>query len=105
MNLPDLEQHRWGTHSTGNSRSTERREDKVRHAHQRESVIGRVRDYGWEQGHHHLDQFWVVCVDYSMSGSNFATASGSEECSFEAAKNTPFDDVVGKLGIVVDNCA
>ncbi len=72
-------------------------------------MIGRVRDYGWElrvrQGHHHLDQFLGVCVDYGMSGSNFATASGSEECSFEAAKNTPFDDVVGKLGIVVDNCA
>jgi hypothetical protein len=67
-----------------------------------------MRDYGWElrgrQGHHHLDHFLGVRVDYGMSGPNSVAASGSKECLFEASKNTPFDDVVRKRGIVVDHC-
>ena len=48
---------------------------------------------------------WGYASITGMAGPDFSTASGSKaECLFEAAKNTPFDDMVGKRGIVVDNC-
>lgn len=48
---------------------------------------------------------WGYATVPGMAGPNFSTASGSKaECLFEVAKNTPFEDVVGKRGIVVDNC-
>lgn len=47
--------------------------------------------------------FLGLHADYGMSGPNSVTVSGSKECLFEAAKFTPFDGVVGKRGIVVDN--
>ena len=59
-----------------------------------------MREYGWElqrrQGHHHLDHFWVYTP---ITACPFQGAKNA----FEAAKFTPFDDVVGKRGIVVDN--
>ena len=48
---------------------------------------------------------WGYASITGMAGPDFSTASGSKaECLFEAAKNTPLDDMVGKRGIVVDNC-
>ena len=48
---------------------------------------------------------WGYATVPGMAGPNFSTASGSKaECLFEVAKNTPFEDMVGKRGIVVDNC-
>jgi hypothetical protein len=59
-----------------------------------------MREYGWEPSPR---SFLGLHADYGMSGPNSVTVSGSKECLFEAAKFTPFDGVVGKRGIVVDN--
>lgn len=49
---------------------------------------------------------WGYASVTGMAGPNFSTASGSKvECLFEVAKNMPFDEVVGKRGIVVEDCS
>lgn len=48
---------------------------------------------------------WGYASVTGMAGPDFSTASGSKaECLYEVAKNTPFEDMVDRRGIVVDNC-